>query len=74
MASTSSVSSIVVCGERRHTDYGCGAQWGLKDESLVRSQGFIDGQWVDAKEGGKFVVTSEACLFFLVIGSLIGSC
>ena len=33
-------------------------QWGLKDASLIRNQGFIDGKWVDAKEGGKFTVTS----------------
>ncbi|KAI0092149.1 succinic semialdehyde dehydrogenase [Irpex rosettiformis] len=34
--------------------------WGLKDASLIRSQGFIDGKWVDAKEGGKFAVTNPS--------------
>ncbi|KAI0700613.1 succinic semialdehyde dehydrogenase [Cytidiella melzeri] len=36
------------------------SSWGLKDASLFRSQGFIDGQWVDAKEGAKFTVTNPA--------------
>ena len=35
-------------------------QFGLKDPSLVRAQGFIDGKWVDAKEGGVIKVTSES--------------
>ncbi|KAI0787112.1 succinic semialdehyde dehydrogenase [Irpex lacteus] len=34
--------------------------WGLKDASLIHSQGFIDGKWVDAKEGGKFTVTNPS--------------
>ncbi|KAI0340797.1 succinate-semialdehyde dehydrogenase [Trametopsis cervina] len=35
-------------------------QWGLKDASLIRSQGFIDGKWVDAKEGTKFSVNNPS--------------
>lgn len=27
--------------------------------SLVKSQGIIDGKWVDAKNGQRFAVTSE---------------
>ncbi|KAI0832934.1 succinate-semialdehyde dehydrogenase [Trametes gibbosa] len=34
--------------------------FGLKDASLVRTQGFIDGKWVDAKEGGLIQVTNPA--------------
>ena len=34
-------------------------QFGLKDSSLIRTQGLIDGKWVDAKEGGKIAVISE---------------
>ncbi|RPD67539.1 succinic semialdehyde dehydrogenase [Lentinus tigrinus ALCF2SS1-7] len=34
--------------------------FGLKDASLVRTQGFIDGKWVDAKEGGVIKVTNPA--------------
>ncbi|KAI0072975.1 succinate-semialdehyde dehydrogenase [Panus rudis PR-1116 ss-1] len=34
--------------------------FGLKDSSLIHSQGFIDGKWVDAKEGGKILVTNPA--------------
>ncbi|KAH7931169.1 succinic semialdehyde dehydrogenase [Leucogyrophana mollusca] len=33
--------------------------WGLKDQSLIKTQGYIDGKWVDAKEGGTILVTSE---------------
>lgn len=34
-------------------------QFGLKDPSLIKTQGLINGQWVDAKSGGKILVTSE---------------
>ncbi|KAI0691303.1 succinic semialdehyde dehydrogenase [Cerioporus squamosus] len=34
--------------------------FGLKDASLVRTQAFIDGKWVDAKEGGVIKVTNPA--------------
>ncbi|THH27639.1 hypothetical protein EUX98_g6546 [Antrodiella citrinella] len=34
--------------------------FGLKDASLIRAQGYINGQWVDAKEGGKIQVTNPA--------------
>ncbi|EEB95789.1 hypothetical protein MPER_05188 [Moniliophthora perniciosa FA553] len=27
--------------------------FGLKDSSLIKMQGFIDGKWRDAKDGGK---------------------
>ncbi|KAF7789391.1 hypothetical protein EIP86_000335 [Pleurotus ostreatoroseus] len=33
---------------------------GLKDASLLRTQAFIGGQWVDAKEGAKISVTNPA--------------
>jgi succinate-semialdehyde dehydrogenase/glutarate-semialdehyde dehydrogenase len=36
--------------------------FGLKDPSLIRTQGFIDGKWVDAKDGGKITVTNPATL------------
>ncbi|KAI0658692.1 succinic semialdehyde dehydrogenase [Cubamyces menziesii] len=36
------------------------AVFGLKDSSLIRTQGFIDGKWVDAKEGGVIKVTNPA--------------
>jgi len=36
--------------------------FGLKDSSLIRAQGFIDGKWVDAKEGGTIKVTNPATL------------
>ncbi|TFY75916.1 hypothetical protein EWM64_g8095 [Hericium alpestre] len=32
----------------------------LKDPSLLKTQGFIDGQWVDSKSGGKITVTNPA--------------
>lgn len=34
-------------------------QFGLKEASLIKNQGFIAGKWVDAKDGGKIAVTSE---------------
>ncbi|KIJ69891.1 hypothetical protein HYDPIDRAFT_104549 [Hydnomerulius pinastri MD-312] len=39
---------------------GNGSVWGLKDPSLIKTQGYIDGKWVDAKEGGKILVTNPA--------------
>lgn len=33
-------------------------QFGLKDPSLIKFQGLIDGKWVDAKDGAKIVVKS----------------
>lgn len=33
-------------------------QFGLKDASLIHNQGYIDGKWVDAQEGGVIKVTS----------------
>lgn len=35
------------------------SQLGIKDAALYRTQGFINGKWVDAKDGGKIVVDSE---------------
>ncbi|KDQ64182.1 hypothetical protein JAAARDRAFT_27804 [Jaapia argillacea MUCL 33604] len=37
-----------------------GSTWGLKDVSLVKTHGFIDGKWVDAKGGGKISVHNPA--------------
>ncbi|KAH7912972.1 Aldehyde/histidinol dehydrogenase [Hygrophoropsis aurantiaca] len=34
--------------------------WGLKEPSLVKSQGYINGKWVDAQEGGTILVTNPA--------------
>ncbi|KAI0364593.1 succinic semialdehyde dehydrogenase [Pilatotrama ljubarskyi] len=36
------------------------AAFGLKESSLVHTQGFIDGKWVDAKDGGVIKVTNPA--------------
>ncbi|KAF5387701.1 hypothetical protein D9615_000736 [Tricholomella constricta] len=36
--------------------------FGLKDPSLIKFQGFIDGKWVDAKNGEKISVTNPATL------------
>ncbi|KAG6916481.1 hypothetical protein DXG01_006675 [Tephrocybe rancida] len=36
------------------------AAFGLKDPSLVKFQGFIDGKWVDAKNGEKLSVINPA--------------
>ncbi|KZT71542.1 succinate-semialdehyde dehydrogenase [Daedalea quercina L-15889] len=36
------------------------ANFGLKDASLIRNQGYIDGKWVDAQEGGVIKVTNPA--------------
>ncbi|KAG8705324.1 succinate semialdehyde dehydrogenase NADP+ linked [Ceratobasidium sp. 394] len=33
---------------------------GVKDQSLIKNQAFIAGQWVDAKDGGKIKVTNPA--------------
>jgi len=38
-------------------------QFGLQDPTLIRTQGFIGGKWVDAKHGDKIVVTSELVPF-----------
>ncbi|KAH9948819.1 succinate-semialdehyde dehydrogenase [Amylocystis lapponica] len=34
--------------------------FGLQDPSLIHAQGFIDGKWVDAQEGGLIKVTNPA--------------
>ncbi|KAI3619472.1 succinate-semialdehyde dehydrogenase [Moniliophthora roreri] len=34
--------------------------FGLKDSSLIKTQGFINGKWRDAKDGGRIVVTNPA--------------
>lgn len=39
----------------------------MKDASLIHNQGYIDGKWVDAQEGGVIKVTS-AYAFSLVQG------
>ncbi|KAI9059995.1 succinate-semialdehyde dehydrogenase [Trametes sanguinea] len=36
------------------------AAFGLKDSSLIRTQAYIGGKWVDAKEGGVIKVTNPA--------------
>ncbi|OCH95922.1 succinate-semialdehyde dehydrogenase [Obba rivulosa] len=36
------------------------SNFGLKDASLIRTQGFINGKWVDAQEGGTINVTNPA--------------
>ncbi|KAF9021104.1 succinate-semialdehyde dehydrogenase [Rhodocollybia butyracea] len=36
------------------------AQFGLKDSSLIKFQGLIDGKWVDAKDGAKIAVINPA--------------
>ncbi|KAG9317736.1 Aldehyde/histidinol dehydrogenase [Chiua virens] len=35
-------------------------QWGLKDPTLIKSQGYIDGKWVDAAGGETILVTNPA--------------
>lgn len=37
-------------------------QFRLKDPSLIRTQGLINGKWVDGEEGGKITVTSSTLL------------
>ncbi|QRW01998.1 aldehyde dehydrogenase family protein [Ceratobasidium sp. AG-Ba] len=39
----------------------------IKDQSLIKNQAFIGGQWVDAKDGGKIKVTNPAT------GELLGT-
>jgi len=34
-------------------------QFGLKDPSLIRTQGLIGGKWVDGEDGRKITVTSS---------------
>ncbi|KAF9226796.1 succinic semialdehyde dehydrogenase [Gyrodon lividus] len=34
--------------------------WGLKDPSLLKTQGYIDGKWVGANGGGTILVTNPA--------------
>ncbi|KAF9462029.1 succinate-semialdehyde dehydrogenase [Collybia nuda] len=38
------------------------AAFGLKDPSLIKFQGLIDGKWIDAKDGEKIIVTNPATL------------
>ncbi|KIM74992.1 hypothetical protein PILCRDRAFT_13936 [Piloderma croceum F 1598] len=34
--------------------------FGLKDSSLIKTQGYIDGKWVDSKDGARITVTNPA--------------
>ncbi|KIO12519.1 hypothetical protein M404DRAFT_19318 [Pisolithus tinctorius Marx 270] len=34
--------------------------WGLKDAGLIKTQGYIDGKWVDARSGETILVTNPA--------------
>ena len=43
---------------RNLTEFYFPSQFGLQDPTLIKTQGFIDGKWVDAKQGGRIVVTS----------------
>ncbi|KAF5371105.1 hypothetical protein D9758_004102 [Tetrapyrgos nigripes] len=36
------------------------ARFGLKDSSLIKTQGLIDGKWLDAKDGSTILVTNPA--------------
>ncbi|EPS98769.1 hypothetical protein FOMPIDRAFT_1024502 [Fomitopsis schrenkii] len=36
------------------------ANFGVKDASLIHNQGYIDGKWVDAQEGGVIKVTNPS--------------
>ncbi|PBK77126.1 succinate-semialdehyde dehydrogenase [Armillaria solidipes] len=36
--------------------------FGLKDPSLIKTQGFVDGKWIDAKDGATISVTNPATL------------
>ena len=37
-----------------------GAEWSLSDPSLIRTQAYINGQWVDADDGATFPVYNPA--------------
>ena len=41
------------------------SQWGLKDSTLIKTQGYIDGKWIDAIGGERILVTSEYCNYAL---------
>ncbi|KAG7097428.1 hypothetical protein E1B28_004772 [Marasmius oreades] len=36
------------------------SNFGLKDASLIQTQGYIGGKWRDAKDGGRIIVTNPA--------------
>ncbi|KAI6024450.1 Aldehyde/histidinol dehydrogenase [Pisolithus marmoratus] len=36
------------------------SSWALKDSGLIKSQGYIDGKWVDAQNGETILVTNPA--------------
>ncbi|KAF8897924.1 succinate-semialdehyde dehydrogenase [Infundibulicybe gibba] len=45
---------------RRMASTDHASHFGLKDSSLIKYQGFIDGKWVDAKTGETIAVTNPA--------------
>ncbi|KAI0053601.1 succinic semialdehyde dehydrogenase [Auriscalpium vulgare] len=59
MASTSTVGTRVRASELNGLTSAI-PQTGLKDSSLLISQGYINGKWVDAKSGAKITVTNPA--------------
>ena len=61
MASTAAVRSPSHVGANLpNSPHAPRTQLGLKDASLVRTQAYIDGKWVNAKSGAVIKVTS-AC-------------
>lgn len=60
-SSQASVVRSTSCISRAEAKGFC-VQFGLKDPSLIKFQGFIDGKWVDAKDGETIVVNSEYAL------------
>lgn len=44
-------------------------QFQLKDDSLIKTQGFINGKWLDAKDGG--TITVQSSLETTIYGDLL---
>src|ERR1700683_4693344 len=63
MASTSNAVSDFagtdIIYELAHAHFVPRPKFGLKDSSLIKTQGFIDGKWVDAKDGARITITSK---------------
>ena len=60
MASSAAAVNVIIFPTQSLTDFAFANQFGLKDPSLIRTQGLINGKWVDGGEGGKITVTSSA--------------
>lgn len=54
--------TVEPCARANESELTVVRQFGLKDAGLLKSQGFIEGKWIDAKDGATIKVTGVSCI------------